>query len=79
MYIWVFILILVHKTSLNPPLFIEVPVPCYDSSSHVFVYYMYPFCLFLRFCFMILELFWQYGILFHFSLFTEKIGYTSKC
>ena len=38
MHIWGFILILVYKNSLTPPLCIEVPVPRYDSSAHVFVY-----------------------------------------
>ena len=37
----------VHKTSLIPPLFTEVPIPSQESESHVFVCLSCQFCLFL--------------------------------
>ena len=43
-----------HKTSLNPPLFIEVPV---KLSGRIFVCLWYHLCLTLRFFYWLLELF----------------------
>ena len=49
--------------------FIEVPVPCQESEHHLFVRLRYRFCLFLRFRYLILELFRQCGIFFTFHFF----------
>ena len=49
--------------------FIQVPVPRQESEHHVFVHLKYRFCLFLRFRYLILELFRQCGIFFIFNFF----------
>ena len=46
-----------------------MPVPRQESEHHVFVHLKYRFCLFLRFRYLILELFRQCGIFFIFNFF----------
>ena len=57
-----------HQTSLVPPLFLTCLYQVRKVSSHVLVCYRYKFGLFLRFEYLILELFRRCGI-FGFSFY----------
>ena len=59
-----------HSTSLIPPLFIEVPVPNQEIERSCICVLVVSICLFLRFWYLILELFGQCGVLFCFFLFS---------
>ena len=68
----------IHKTSLTPPPFIEVPVPSQDSDQSCFLSVKgYRFCFFLRLFPWILQLFSQYGIYFCFFFYWmyEKVAH----
>ena len=52
-----------YKASLTSPQFTEVPLPNQESEQLSFSYFRgYQFGLFLWFRYLILELFWQFGI-----------------
>ena len=58
-----------HETSITPPLFVEVPIHMYQSSKVCGQF----FFIFLRFCYLILELFRHRGILRFFNLLHNSI------